>query len=100
MLNGWEGVVTMLTQLKAHTGTAAPCRVQAMTEAQTNLAIPKNPLPIKVSSDLSISDHVISFNRQMYSVPPGIPGVLTVSIYEYIRPTIRTTLSLHPYDIN
>ena len=70
--------MTMLTQLEAHTGTTAPRGVQVMTEVRTNAAIPKSPSPAKVSSDSSISDHIIAFDRHVYPVPPGIPGVLTV----------------------
>jgi len=47
-LDGREGVVTMLTQLEAHTGTTAPCGIQVTTEAWTSAAVPKSPLPVKV----------------------------------------------------
>ncbi|KAH9160230.1 hypothetical protein EDB89DRAFT_924523 [Lactarius sanguifluus] len=74
MLDGPEGIVTF-SQLNARTGSTVPCGVQVTTETCTNAGVPKSLPP--VSSDTSISDSVIAFNREKYPVPP-VPGVLTV----------------------
>ncbi|KAH9064971.1 hypothetical protein EDB87DRAFT_1180240 [Lactarius vividus] len=72
-LDGPEGAVTTFTLRNARNGTTGG--VQITTETSTNAGVPKSLPPI--SSDASISDSVIAFNREKYPVPP-VPGVLTV----------------------
>ncbi|KAH9053228.1 hypothetical protein EDB87DRAFT_275220 [Lactarius vividus] len=73
-LDGQDGVVATLTQLKAHTGqgTMVPCDTQDTTEANTNAAISKGLPPHSVYSDTSFSASVIAFDRERYAVPPDV----------------------------
>jgi len=77
-LDGPEGVVTTLTQLKARMGTTVPCTVRVTTETCTNTAIPKVLPPVKVSpdSDGSFTDSAVALNREKYPVSPT-PSVFT-----------------------
>ncbi|KAF8266640.1 hypothetical protein EI94DRAFT_1732573 [Lactarius quietus] len=71
------GVVITFTQPEVRTDTTAPSGEQVTTEASTNAAVKKFP-PFEVSSDASISDNAITFDRHQESVPPK-PGVLTMN---------------------
>ncbi|KAH9005784.1 hypothetical protein EDB86DRAFT_3070761 [Lactarius hatsudake] len=74
-LHGQEGAVTTFNLRNARKGTTGPCGVQVTTQTSTNTGVPKSLPP--VSSDTSISDSVIAFNREKYPVTP-VPGVLSV----------------------
>ncbi|KAH9166643.1 hypothetical protein EDB89DRAFT_2232771 [Lactarius sanguifluus] len=65
-LDGQDGVVTTLTQFKAHTGqgTTVPCGTQDTTETSTDTAVPKGLPPHSVYSDTSFSASVIAFDRE------------------------------------
>ncbi|KAH9056709.1 hypothetical protein EDB87DRAFT_1194003 [Lactarius vividus] len=69
-LDGSEGVVATLSQLRARTGTSDPWGAQETTEASTNAAVPKSLPPAFVSSDTLLSGGVVGFDRGKYSVPP------------------------------
>ncbi|KAH9027102.1 hypothetical protein EDB85DRAFT_145589 [Lactarius pseudohatsudake] len=73
-LDGQDGVVTTLTQLKARTGqgTMVPCGTQDTTETSTSTAVPKGLPPHSVYSDTSFSASVIAFDRERYAVPPVV----------------------------
>ncbi|KAI9453095.1 hypothetical protein BJY52DRAFT_866112 [Lactarius psammicola] len=62
-LNGPEAVVATLTQLKVRTRNTDQWGAQDTMEASTNTAVPKNLPPVSVSSNTSISDGAISFDR-------------------------------------
>ncbi|KAH9053229.1 hypothetical protein EDB87DRAFT_1711122 [Lactarius vividus] len=79
-LNGPEGVVSTLTQLKAHTGTTVPWGTQTTAAASTSAAAPKSRPPFSVNSDTSFSASVIAFDP----VPP-VPEVVTVMSGRYIK---------------
>ncbi|KAH9051966.1 hypothetical protein EDB87DRAFT_619358 [Lactarius vividus] len=69
-LNGPGGVVATFTQPKVRTGTTLPWGVQGATETGTNTTVLKSFPPAFVSSDTSLSDSVIAFDRERYLVPP------------------------------
>ncbi|KAH8995159.1 hypothetical protein EDB86DRAFT_3166370 [Lactarius hatsudake] len=69
-LNEQGGVVATFTQLKVRTGTTFPWGAQEATEASTNAAVLKSLPPAFVSSDTSLSDSVMAFDRERYLVPP------------------------------
>ncbi|KAI9448871.1 hypothetical protein BJY52DRAFT_1228105 [Lactarius psammicola] len=69
-LDGPEGVVTTLTQLEVRTGTTVPWGVQDIAEENTNTAVPKSRPPLSIFSNISLSDSVITFDREKYAVPP------------------------------
>ncbi|KAH8977308.1 hypothetical protein EDB86DRAFT_1233076 [Lactarius hatsudake] len=69
-LDGPEGVVGTFTQLRVPTGTTVPWGVRDTTEASTNAAVLESLPPASVSSDTSLSDSVIAFDRERYPVPP------------------------------
>ncbi|KAH9040327.1 hypothetical protein EDB83DRAFT_1654245 [Lactarius deliciosus] len=71
-LDGQDGVVTTLTQLKAHTGqgTMVPCGTQDTTETSTTTAVPKGLPPRSVYSDTSFSASVIAFDRERLTACP------------------------------
>ncbi|KAH9169404.1 hypothetical protein EDB89DRAFT_1908565 [Lactarius sanguifluus] len=67
-LHGPEGVVATFTQLTVRTGPTVPWGIEDTTEASTNAAV--SLPPASVSSDTSLSDNVIAFDRERYPVPP------------------------------
>ncbi|KAH9027111.1 hypothetical protein EDB85DRAFT_1893143 [Lactarius pseudohatsudake] len=71
-LDGPEGVVATFTQLRVRTGTTVPWGVQDTTEASTNAAVLESLPPASVSSDTSLSDSVIAFDRERYPMPPAM----------------------------
>ncbi|KAH9027098.1 hypothetical protein EDB85DRAFT_144207 [Lactarius pseudohatsudake] len=70
--DGPEGVVATTTQLKVRTATTVVRDVQDTTEVTTNTAVPKS---LSVSSDMSFSDSVLTFNGEKHTVPPVAEAV-------------------------
>ncbi|KAI9440968.1 hypothetical protein H4582DRAFT_1509785 [Lactarius indigo] len=76
-LNGPEGGVTTLTELKARTGTTVPWGTQNTAEASTSTAVPKSHPPFSLYPNTSFSTSVIAPDREMYPVHP-VAEVVTV----------------------
>ncbi|KAI9440976.1 hypothetical protein H4582DRAFT_2097675 [Lactarius indigo] len=66
-LDGPEGVT--LTQLKIRTVTTVLRDAQVTMEASTNTTVPKGLPPLSFSSNTSLSDSVIAFDREKHSGP-------------------------------
>ncbi|KAH9027097.1 hypothetical protein EDB85DRAFT_2276782 [Lactarius pseudohatsudake] len=67
-LNGPEGVVATITQLKVRTTTTVVRDAQDTTGASTNTAVLKSLPPLSVSSDTSFSESVMAFDREKYPI--------------------------------
>ncbi|KAI9440957.1 hypothetical protein H4582DRAFT_1508486 [Lactarius indigo] len=68
-LDGPGGVVATITQLKVRTGTSVPWGVPDTMGASHDTAVLP---PALVSSDTSLSDSVIAFDRERYPVHPVV----------------------------
>ncbi|KAI9453080.1 hypothetical protein BJY52DRAFT_1225780 [Lactarius psammicola] len=69
-LEGPGGIVSTLTQLNVHAGTAVPWGAQDTREASTNATVLESLPPASVSFDTSFSDSVIALDRKRHPVPP------------------------------
>ena len=70
-LDGPGGVaIDTFIQFKTPTVTAVSCDTPDTTDVRTKAVVPKSLPPVTVFSDMSLSDSVITFDREKYPVTP------------------------------